>query len=76
MPPLLPPPSSPPLPTLTVPLLTPPPLVQIIGKQWFSWCLFEDLHYRFELAGARQYAEAPEEVRGLLEVTAGGNSPH
>lgn len=40
----------------------------IIGKQWFSWCLYEDLHYRYELAGARQYMESPEEVVHLREL--------
>ena len=36
---------------------------KVIGKQWMSWCIFEDQHYRFEVAGARQYYESPEEVR-------------
>jgi UDP-3-O-[3-hydroxymyristoyl] N-acetylglucosamine deacetylase len=35
---------------------------EVIGKQWMSWCLFEDAHYRLEMAGARQYYESPEEV--------------
>lgn len=35
---------------------------EVIGKQWKSWCIFEDHHYRFEVAGARQYYESPEEV--------------
>lgn len=35
---------------------------QVIGKQWKSWSPYEDMHYRFELAGARQYAESPESV--------------
>ena len=44
------------------------PRAKIIGKQWFSWCPFEDIHYRFDLAGARGYAEAPEEVIALNEM--------
>jgi hypothetical protein len=30
--------------------------------------MYEDLHYRFELAGARQYMESPEEVVALREM--------
>ncbi len=41
---------------------------QVIGKQWMSWSIHEDLHYRFELAGARQYFASPQEVVQLNEM--------
>ncbi|GAX81596.1 hypothetical protein CEUSTIGMA_g9024.t1 [Chlamydomonas eustigma] len=41
---------------------------EIIGKQWFSWSMFEDTHFRFELADARMYVEAPDEAVALREM--------
>ncbi len=29
--------------------------IQSVGKQWYSWSPFEDLPFRFSLAGARRY---------------------
>uniref|UniRef100_A0A7S3R5S0 UDP-3-O-acyl-N-acetylglucosamine deacetylase n=1 Tax=Dunaliella tertiolecta TaxID=3047 RepID=A0A7S3R5S0_DUNTE len=37
----------------------------VIGKQWLSWCMFEDPHFRMDLASARRYMESPEEVLAL-----------
>eukprot|EP00195_Chlamydomonas_chlamydogama_P005783 CAMPEP_0202901626 /NCGR_PEP_ID=MMETSP1392-20130828/14362_1 /ASSEMBLY_ACC=CAM_ASM_000868 /TAXON_ID=225041 /ORGANISM="Chlamydomonas chlamydogama, Strain SAG 11-48b" /LENGTH=544 /DNA_ID=CAMNT_0049588215 /DNA_START=73 /DNA_END=1704 /DNA_ORIENTATION=+ len=41
---------------------------EVIGKQWKSWCMFEDLHYRFELADARTFVSCPEELVSLREL--------
>eukprot|EP00198_Chlamydomonas_reinhardtii_P008805 XP_001698142.1 predicted protein [Chlamydomonas reinhardtii] len=30
----------------------------VIGKQWFSWCMFEDLHYMHSLADARSNGDS------------------
>jgi hypothetical protein len=40
----------------------------IIGAQWLSWSPLEDMHYRFELSSAREYAESPEEVAELRNM--------
>jgi len=49
----------------------------VIGKQWYSWCLYEDLPFRFELAPARRYAESPQQLllmrdMGLLKAGSEG----
>jgi hypothetical protein len=36
--------------------------LQVLGKQWASWCQDEDLPFRFEIGPARRYAAHPEEV--------------
>eukprot|EP00798_Chlamydomonas_sp_ICE-L_P001914 gene1914-33327_t len=40
---------------------------EVIGSQWRSWCPLEDVHYRFEMAGARTYAVAPEQCIALRD---------
>eukprot|EP00199_Chlamydomonas_sp_CCMP681_P000968 CAMPEP_0119108170 /NCGR_PEP_ID=MMETSP1180-20130426/13506_1 /TAXON_ID=3052 ORGANISM="Chlamydomonas cf sp, Strain CCMP681" /NCGR_SAMPLE_ID=MMETSP1180 /ASSEMBLY_ACC=CAM_ASM_000741 /LENGTH=516 /DNA_ID=CAMNT_0007093759 /DNA_START=29 /DNA_END=1576 /DNA_ORIENTATION=+ len=40
----------------------------MIGRQWFSWCLYEDLPFRFELAPARRYLPTVESVTGLTNL--------
>jgi hypothetical protein len=47
---------------------TAPPLFiarQVIGKQWLSWCMYEDPHFRLDISSARRYMESPEEVLAL-----------
>lgn len=41
--------------------------VQIIGKQWFTWCMHEDEHFRDSLAGARKFVESPALLQALRE---------
>lgn len=39
----------------------------VIGKQWFSYCLLEDMHYMEELAPARGYVTGIDEAMELRE---------
>lgn len=40
---------------------------QIIGKQWFTWCMHEDEHFRDSLAGARKFVESPALLQALRD---------
>lgn len=43
------------------------PAAQIIGKQWFTWCMHEDEHFQDSLAGARKFVESPALLQALRE---------
>ncbi|MEW5312073.1 MAG: hypothetical protein WDW38_003730 [Sanguina aurantia] len=40
----------------------------VIGKQWYSWNMLEDQHYRFELGGARLWATCPEALVDMRDA--------
>ena len=37
---------------------------EVIGKQWMSWCLYEDMHYRFEVRADGERERERERERG------------
>ncbi|GIL74850.1 hypothetical protein Vretifemale_4715, partial [Volvox reticuliferus] len=40
----------------------------VIGKQWLSWCMFEDVHYKHSLSDARGFVSSPEQAMGMREA--------
>ncbi|GLI69505.1 hypothetical protein VaNZ11_014139 [Volvox africanus] len=40
----------------------------VIGKQWLSWCMFEDVHYKHFLSDARGFVSSPEQAMGMREA--------
>ncbi|GFR46225.1 hypothetical protein Agub_g7769, partial [Astrephomene gubernaculifera] len=40
----------------------------VIGKQWFSWCMWEDMHYRYSLGDARPFLSSPQQAIGMREA--------
>ncbi|PNW71416.1 hypothetical protein CHLRE_16g653350v5 [Chlamydomonas reinhardtii] len=40
----------------------------VIGKQWFSWCMFEDLHYMHSLADARSWVSSPQQAMAMRDA--------
>lgn len=39
--------------------------VPAIGRQWFCWSMFDDLHFRYMLANAKTFFESKEAVEDL-----------
>ncbi|EFJ46631.1 hypothetical protein VOLCADRAFT_105382 [Volvox carteri f. nagariensis] len=40
----------------------------VIGKQWLTWCMFEDVHYKHALSGARGFVSSPEQAMGMRDA--------
>ncbi|GLC38711.1 hypothetical protein PLESTF_001691300 [Pleodorina starrii] len=40
----------------------------VIGKQWLSWCMWEDVHYKHFLSDARGFVASPEQAMGMREA--------
>ncbi|KAG2451879.1 hypothetical protein HYH02_003654 [Chlamydomonas schloesseri] len=40
----------------------------VIGKQWFSWCMFEDVHYMQSLADARSWVTSPQQAMAMRDA--------
>ncbi|KAG2485268.1 hypothetical protein HYH03_015943 [Edaphochlamys debaryana] len=40
----------------------------VIGKQWKSWAMWEDMHYKHALAEARSFVSSPEQAMGLRDA--------
>ncbi|KAG2441679.1 hypothetical protein HXX76_003297 [Chlamydomonas incerta] len=40
----------------------------VIGKQWYSWCMFEDVHYMHTLADARSWVTSPQQAMAMRDA--------